>query len=98
MGTFRKNTYSARTPTGPSTLYRIYGGSAGELRAHWTRIKADPARPSILDNVLYTTWGNVATKGVEMRVPLGVIRYEGVAPKRGGLAGSRQPGGDNTPY
>ncbi|NUW36993.1 hypothetical protein HTZ77_37165 [Nonomuraea sp. SMC257] len=87
IATFRSNTYSTVTTTSPTTLYRVYGGTAGELGAYWTRVKPTGPVQAILDSALFAKWGNTATKWVEIRVPPGVTFYEGVAAEQGGLTG-----------
>lgn len=87
MSTFRSGSYSVVTTTRPTTLYRVYGGTAGELGTYWTTVKPSGPVQSILDSALFTKWGNTATKWVEIRVPPGVTYYEGIAAEQGGLAG-----------
>ncbi|MFI6295922.1 hypothetical protein ACIBEJ_30285 [Nonomuraea sp. NPDC050790] len=87
MSTFRSGSYSVVTTTKPTALYRVYGGTAGELGTYWTTVKPTGPVQSILDSALFTQWGNTATKWVEIRVPPGVTYYEGIAAEQGGLAG-----------
>jgi len=89
--TFRSGTYSEVVTEQPTTLYRVYGGTAQELGGYWTATK--PAGPvqSIIDSALDPQWGNTATKVVKIEVPAGVKYFEGVAaPQRGLVGGGSQ--------
>jgi filamentous hemagglutinin len=85
--TFRSGTYSEVVTQKPTTLYRVYGGTAQELGGYWTATK--PAGPvqSIIDSALKPEWGNTATKVVKIEVPIGTKYFEGVAAPQGGLVG-----------
>lgn len=85
--TFRSGTYSEVVTQQPTTLYRVYGGTAQELGGYWTATK--PAGPvqSIIDSALNPQWGNTATKVVKIEVPIGTKYFEGVAAPQGGLVG-----------
>ncbi|MDD0989713.1 hypothetical protein M5G11_04115, partial [Pseudomonas sp. TNT2022 ID681] len=85
--TFRSGTYSEVVTQQPTTLYRVYGGTAQELGGYWTSTK--PAGPvqSIIDSALKPEWGNTATKVVKIEVPIGTKYFEGVAAPQGGLVG-----------
>jgi hypothetical protein len=84
--TFRSGTYSEVVTQQPTTLYRVYGGTAQELGGYWTTTK--PAGPvqSIIDSALNPQWGNTATM-VKIEVPIGTKYFEGVAAPQGGLVG-----------
>ena len=85
--TFRSGTYSEVVTQQPTTLYRVYGGTAQELGGYWTGTK--PAGPvqSIIDSVLNPQWGNTATSVVKIEVSIGTKYFEGVAAPQGGLVG-----------
>jgi filamentous hemagglutinin len=85
--TFRSGTYSEVVTQQPTTLYRVYGGTAQELGGYWTATK--PAGPvqSIIDSALKPEWGNTATNVVKIEVPIGTKYFEGVAAPQGGLVG-----------
>jgi len=85
--TFRSGTYDEVITTEPTKLYRVYGGSAGEMGAYWTRTKPSGPVQSISDSALLPQWGNNATNVVEVDVPIGTKFYEGVAAPQGGLVG-----------
>ena len=85
--TFRSGTYSEVVTQQSTTLYRVYGGTAGQLGGYWTT--TPPAGPvqSIIDSALDPVWGNTATKVVTIEVPAGTKFYQGVAAPQGGLVG-----------
>jgi len=87
VDTFRSGTYSEVVTQQPTTLYRVYGGTAQELGGYWTATK--PAGPvqSIVDSALSPQWGNTATNVVKIEVPIGTKYFEGVAAPQGGLVG-----------
>ena len=85
--TFRSATYVETVTTKPTTLYRVYGGSASQLGGYWTTTKPTGPVQSIIDSALNPVWGNNATKVVEIEVPKGVRLYQGQAAKQGGLMG-----------
>ena len=85
--TFRGGSYTAITVPEATTLYRVYGGKAGQIRGYWTRTKpAGPVQSSI-DSALNPQWGNTATNVATVRVPAGTTIYEGAAAAQGGLVG-----------
>lgn len=86
-GTFRGGSYKENITTKPTTLYRVYGGSSGELSAIGPEVKPTGPVQSIIDSALDPKWGNTATKIVEIRVPTGVKFYEGTAAQQSGLVG-----------
>ena len=80
-GTFRRGTYVESVLAQDITIYRVYGGAAGELRNYWTYVP--PAGPfqSKIDGAL--AWGNSAEHIVAVKVPAGTTIYEGVtAPQK----------------
>jgi RHS repeat-associated protein len=85
--TFRAGSYAKLITQKPTTLYRVYGGSAGEIGAYWTTVKPSGPVQSIVDSALNPVWGNTATKVVSIQVPPGVNLYYGAAAPQGGLVG-----------
>ncbi len=85
--TFRSGTYTQRTTTEPTTLYRVWGGKAGELGPYWT--STPPAGPyqAMVDSALLPSWGNTMTQVTTIRVPPGTVIFEGVAAPQGALVG-----------
>jgi hypothetical protein len=85
--TFRSGAYAETVTTQPTELYRVYGGSAGQLGGYWTTSKPTGPVQSIIDSALNPAWGNPATKVVKIEVPPGVTFYQGQAASQGGLVG-----------
>jgi len=85
--TFRSATYAEVVTQKPTTLYRVYGGSAKELGAYWTATKPTGPVQSIIDSALNPQWGNTAVNVVKIEVPAGTKYFEGVAAPQGGLVG-----------
>jgi len=85
--TFRGGSYTESALSGETTLYRSYGGTAGELGSYWTR--TPPAGPlqATMDSALNPAWGNTAQSVSTIRVPAGTTIYEGFAAPQGGLLG-----------
>lgn len=85
--TFRSATYNQVVLRDPATLYRVYGGKAGQVGSYWTR--TPPAGPlqAKIDLALNPAWGNTATQVVKIKVPAGTKLYEGIAAPQGGLLG-----------
>ncbi len=85
--TFRGGSYTESVLSGETTLYRSYGGTAGELGSYWTR--TPPAGPlqATMDSALNPAWGNTAQNVSTIRVPSGTTIYEGFAAPQGGLLG-----------
>lgn len=77
--TFRGGSYTATTLAEETTLYRIYGGSAGPMGSYWTRAAPTGPLQAQLDLALIPSWGNTATKVSTIRVPAGSTIYEGFA-------------------
>jgi len=89
-GTFRSSTYAEVTRDEPTTLYRVHGDRARELGAFWS--ETPPAGPyqAQYDLALHPSFGNDATRWVEIEVPPGTRYYKGAVGDQGGLLG----GGD----
>ena len=85
--TFRSATYTEKVTTGPTTLYRQYGGKSGQLGAYWTTTKPSGPLQGVIDSALDQNWGNTAEKVVEIRIPAGYTYYEGAAAQQRGLVG-----------
>ncbi len=85
--TFRGGSYTESALSGETTLYRSYGGTAGEIGSYWTR--TPPAGPlqATMDSALNPAWGNTAQNVSTIRVPTGTTIYEGFAAPQGGLLG-----------
>ena len=85
--TFRGGSYTGTTVSEPTMLYRVHGGTAGEVGQFWTR--TPPAGPlqSQIDLALNPAWGNTATQVTTIRVPAGTTIFEGFAAGQGGLVG-----------
>jgi RHS repeat-associated protein len=84
---FRSSSYNAVTSDAPTTLYRVYGGSAEQIGGYWTRVKPSGPLQSVIDSALDRGWGNSATRWVSAEIPAGVTFYEGAAAAQGGLVG-----------
>ncbi|WP_184415250.1 two-partner secretion domain-containing protein [Rhodocyclus tenuis] len=85
--TFRSSTYTEAVTSEATTLYRVYGGSAGELGAYWTRTAPTGPVQSIIDSALNPAWGNNALNVARINVPVGTRIFEGIAAPQGGLVG-----------
>lgn len=66
--TFRSGTYTRLIIQEETTLYRVYGGKAGELGSYWTRTKPQGPLQSVVDSALDQKWGNNATQVVQIKV------------------------------
>jgi RHS repeat-associated protein len=96
--TFRSSSYTATTSDGATTLYRVYGGQAGEMGPYWSKSRPSGPLQSQLDSALNPGWGNSATKVVEIRLPAGVTYYEGAAAEQPIAGGGVLSGGGNQVY
>lgn len=76
---FRGGSHLERVVDEPVTLYRVYGGKAGELGPYWSRTKPTGPLQSRLDSALLSEWGNTADSVVAIRVPKGTTIFEGHA-------------------
>lgn len=85
--TFRGASYTQSVTKAPTTLYRSWGGKAGELGPYWTRTPPSGPLQSRIDSALLPQWGNTATNVTTIRVPPGVTIFEGSAAQQGGLVG-----------
>ncbi|RJF90283.1 hemagglutinin repeat-containing protein [Sphingomonas cavernae] len=87
VGTFRSGTYSEVITTSPTKLYRVIGDSGNPAGAYWTRMKPEGPLQSVIDSALDQSWGNSATRVIEMEVPPGTKLFEGAAAAQRGLIG-----------
>lgn len=85
--TFRSGTYTEVVTQGETTLYRAYGGKAGEIGSYWTTTKPQGPLQSVVDSDLDQSWGNTATNISTIKVPKGTTIYQGYAAPQGGLVG-----------
>jgi RHS repeat-associated protein len=85
--TFRSGSYTEKILNESTTLYRVYGGSAGQIGSFWTRTAPSGTLQSTIDLALNPQWGNAATRVAKIRVPAGTTIFEGAAARQGGLVG-----------
>ena len=85
--TFRGASYSEKVADGSMTLYRAYGGKAGELGNYWTRTKPTGPLQSTIDSALDPAWGNTAENVSSITIPKGTKFYEGAVAPQGNLVG-----------
>jgi len=85
--TFRGASYTEAVTLETTTLYRVYGGKAGELGPYWTRTPSRGPLQSQIDSALLPEWGNTALSTTRIEVPSGTIIFEGFAAPQGRLVG-----------
>jgi RHS repeat-associated protein len=85
--TFTDSAYSKVTTSEPTTLYRVYGGTAKELGAYWTQTLPESSAEAVNSLALDPAWGNTAENWVSIEVPSGTTFYEGTAAAQGDLPG-----------
>jgi len=85
--TFRSGTYTELLATEPTTLYRVWGGKAGEIGPYWTSTPPSGPLQSTIDSALNQSWGNTAEYVTRIQVPAGTRVFTGVAASQGGLVG-----------
>lgn len=83
--TFRGGSYSQVTLQSETTLYRVYGGTSGQMSTWWSRTR--PAGPLQAQMDLALPAGNTAQSLVAIRVPQGTVIYEGAAASNFGHLG-----------
>jgi hypothetical protein len=83
--TFRGGSYTANSLGEATTLYRVHGGTAGQLGGYWTRTAPSGPLQSQINLALRPEWGNTATQVTRISVPAGTTIYEGAAAAQGGL-------------
>ena len=87
VSTFRGGGYTQTTLQSALSLYRVYGGKAGEIGPWWSRTAPQGPLQAQMDFALNPQWGNTAQKAIQIRVPPGTVVYEGFAAPQGGLLG-----------
>ncbi len=85
--TFRSGTYAEMVAQQPTTLYRVYGGTANQMGGYWTQVPSAGPVQSIIDSALLPQWGNTATNVVKIEIPAGTRYFTGAAAPQGGLVG-----------
>ena len=85
--TFRGGSYTGTVISEAMTLYRVHGGTAGELGLYWTRTAPMGPLQSQIDLAILSAWGNTATRVTTIRVPPGTLIFDGFAAGQGGLLG-----------
>jgi hypothetical protein len=85
--TFRGGSYTQTVTTEATTLYRAYGGTAGEVGGYWTRTAPTGPLQARVDSALAPQWGNTARSVSTIRVPAGITIFEGFAAPQGNLIG-----------
>ena len=86
ISNFRGGSYRLTTPIagGGVMLYRLYGGTAGEVGHYWTVESREGNVGFQLDFAMIPQWGGTLSETTEVYVPEGIILYEGyVGPQRG---------------
>lgn len=87
--TFRGGSYSQVALESDTVLYRVYGGSSGQLSPYWSRTAPQGPLQARMDLALPP--GNTAQNVVQIRVPQGTTVFEGAAgPNFGQLGGGNQ--------
>jgi hypothetical protein len=87
VATFRGGSYTQTVTTEATTLYRAYGGTAGEVGGYWTRTAPTGPLQARIDSALAPQWGNTAGSVSTIRVPAGTTIFEGFAAPQGNLIG-----------
>lgn len=93
-GTFRSGSYSQLVTTEPTTLYRVWGGKAGQLSTYWSRTVPSGPVQAQLDSAILPEWQNTAMNVTRIQVPAGTTIYEGAAASQNGIL-ARLLGGGN---
>ncbi len=90
----RGGSYTVTTLSETTTLYRVYGGSAGKVGPYWTRDKPSGPLQSQFDSALASQWGNSSQRVATMKVPKGTTIYEGAAAPQSTGVGQNLGGGN----
>lgn len=85
--TFRGGSYTEIATQEATTLYRAYGGKAGELGSYWSRTAPTGSLQTRIDSALLPKWGNTAESVSRITVPKGTTIYDGFAAPQGNLMG-----------
>ncbi|AKP53757.1 hypothetical protein CA2015_4415 [Cyclobacterium amurskyense] len=67
--TFRGASYTENIAQESLTLFREYGGDAGELGGYWSRTKPTGPLQSKIDSALDPSWGNTAERITSITLP-----------------------------
>jgi hypothetical protein len=76
--TFRSSSYFENVLEGPLKLYRTYSDEGKMLSKYWSRIKPSGPTQAMIDSALDPSWGNKATKWIEITIPQNEKIYEGI--------------------
>lgn len=76
---FRSATYAERVLTEDTIMYRVSGGSAGEIGSYWSTTPQNGHLQSQLDLALVPEWGNTVENVTSIVVPKGTTVFEGTA-------------------
>ena len=98
VATFRSGSYSEVVLDEATTLYRVYGGEAGQLGSYWSRTAPTGPMQAQIDLALNPEWGNLATDVASIRVPAGTTIFEGAAAAQSLPAGGTLLGGGSQVY
>lgn len=82
--TFRSASYTQRTLSKDTTLYRVISDNGSPTKSYWTSVNPKGPLQSVIDSALDQNWGNTATRVVVAKVPAGTKIYEGVAAELSG--------------
>jgi RHS repeat-associated protein len=92
--TFRGGSYTFKVLSAPLTLYRGYGGGAGQLGRYWFREAPSLGLQTQMDGALLPEWGNTLTDAVQIEVPAGTYIYEGCTAPQSGVVSNWLGGGN----
>lgn len=98
VATFRSGSYSEVVLDEATTLYRVYGGEAGQLGSYWSRTAPTGPMQAQIDLALNPEWGNLATDVASIRVPAGTTIFEGAVAAQSLPAGGALLGGGSQVY
>jgi len=98
--TFRGASYTQKTLSEDTQLYRVYGGKAGKLSPYWSRTESTGSMQASLDSALLPEWGNTASRTSSIIAPKGTEVFEGSAASQTSAIGTRGEyyGGGNQVY
>jgi hypothetical protein len=85
--TVRSGTYTGRTLSEDTTLYRVIGDNGNPGGSFRTRTQPSGPLQSGIDSALDQSWGNTATTTITRTFPRGTQIFEGAAAPQGGLVG-----------
>lgn len=97
--TFRSGTYLGYINKEPMKLFRVHSApdNFGHVSSYWSRNKPSGPTQAMIDVALDASWGNKASKWIEIEIPSGMQIYEGIASpiSRSGTNMSEFVGGGN---